>query len=156
MARAFYNFKIYRLQFPRTSPKTCSSWLGFTLPFKFIETKNVFLQFLTIFHRNPMYARYLAAPSVTRIPALYANMSKLFMVLKPMSLRNNVETFTPDPQPIPVNLEPMDRADRQNRNAPLKHFLTKEGITMLPQNKVKVCKSSQSKQRSPWWAPFHT
>lgn len=96
-----------------------------------------------------MCVKSLAALSDILTPALYGNMLRLYMVLKPMSPRNSVGIHTRDPHLSHENLVVMDKAGHQD-NCLSEQSRTKGSITMLPRNRMNVYKSSQSKQKSPW------
>lgn len=99
--------------------------------------------------RNRMCVKSQAARNATRTQAPYASTWRRCTGRRRTSPRSSVEIT----HALRLNLGSlgaMVRAGRQG-NCPWVGIRTKGSTTMLPQNRTNVCRSSPSRQRSPWW-----
>lgn len=92
--------------------------------------------------RNHMCAKSQAAPNATRILAPYASTWRRCTDRRRTSPRNSVE--------ITRVLHHLGATARAGRRGKWVVTRTKGSTTMLPQNRMNVCRSSLSRQRSLW------
>lgn len=114
-------------------------------------TRNIFLtvHLSPFISRNRMCVKSQAAPNATRTLAPYASTWRRCTGRRRTSPRNSAE-ITRGLRPNPGSLGATARAGHQG-NCPWVGIRTKGSTTMLPQNRMNVCRSSPSRQRSPWW-----
>lgn len=110
------------------------------------------LFFFLLFFRNPTSAKSQAAPNATQTPARSVSMSRRFTGLKRTSPRSSVE-ITRALLHHPASREPTAKDGRPG-NYPWEATRTKGSTTMLPRNRMNVCRSSPSRLRSPWYDSF--
>lgn len=104
--------------------------------------------FLFIF-RNRMCVKSQAAPNATRTRARYVSTWRRCTGRRHTSPRNSVEII----RALRPNLGSLGATARDGHqgNCPWVGIRTKGSTTTLPQNRMNVCRSSPSRQRSPWW-----
>lgn len=98
--------------------------------------------------RNRMCVKSRDAQNATQIQAPYGSMLRRYTGRRRTSPRNSV-AITRARRPSPGSLGGTARVARQG-NFPWAGIRTKGSTTTLPQNRTIVCRSSLSRQRSPW------